>query len=86
MSMKQKFEAAVEKSKTLPPQPTPVQLDMYGLFKQATIGDVSGGRPGMLDVRGRAKWDAWDKRRGMEEDDAMEAYVKLVEKLGNFVL
>lgn len=86
MSLKQKFETAVEKSKALPSQPSNVQLDMYGLFKQATIGDCEGGRPGMLDVRGRAKWDAWDKRRGMEEDDAMEAYVKLVEKLGGFAL
>lgn len=84
--MKQKFETAVAKSKSLPPQPTNVQLEMYGLFKQATIGDVSGPRPGMLDPRGRAKFDAWDKVKGMEEEDAMEAYVKLVEKLGGFAL
>jgi carboxylesterase len=31
---------------------------MYALYKQATAGDVTGARPGMLDVRGRAKYEA----------------------------
>ena len=34
------------------------QLSMYSLFKQATEGDVSTPRPGMLDFTGRGKWDA----------------------------
>ena len=56
-------------------------LDLYALYKQATSGDVSGGRPGMLDVRGRAKYDAWGKRKGMTRDAAMEGYIALVTKL-----
>jgi len=79
--MKAEFEAAVTRSKSLPQQPTNVQLEMYGLYKQATQGDVSGSRPGMLDVRGRAKWDAWKKLEGVEADEAMSAYVALVDKL-----
>jgi diazepam-binding inhibitor (GABA receptor modulating acyl-CoA-binding protein) len=55
-------------------------LELYALYKQATSGDVSGSRPGMLDVRGRAKYDAWAKRKGMTKDAAMTAYVTLVEK------
>jgi len=57
---------------------TDVQLDLYGLFKQATVGDVSGSRPGMLDVRGRAKYDAWAKRKGLSKDAAMEQYIAIV--------
>jgi acyl-CoA-binding protein len=57
-----------------------VMLDLYALYKQAAFGDVSGDRPGMLDVRGRAKYDAWAKRKGMTKDAAMEAYVVLVGK------
>jgi acyl-CoA-binding protein len=56
-------------------------LELYALYKQATEGDVSGSRPGMLDVRGRAKYDAWAKRKGTSKDAAMETYCKLVDQL-----
>ncbi|MCC6621412.1 MAG: acyl-CoA-binding protein [Deltaproteobacteria bacterium] len=79
--MKEAFESAVARSKTLPSQPTNIQLEMYGLYKQATVGDVTGSRPGMLDVRGRAKWDAWKKLEGVDAEEAMGAYVALVDKL-----
>jgi acyl-CoA-binding protein len=57
-----------------------VMLDMYALYKQATTGDVSGSRPGMLDLRGRAKYDAWAKVKGTSKDDAMTKYIALVER------
>jgi acyl-CoA-binding protein len=50
------------------------------LFKQAPQGDATGSRPGMLDVRGRAKFDAWAKHKGKTKDAAMEAYIALVAK------
>ena len=56
-------------------------LELYALYKQATSGDVSGSRPGMMDLRGRAKYDAWAKRKGMTKDAAMQSYVALVDKL-----
>ena len=55
-------------------------LELYALYKQSTSGDVSGDRPGMLDLRGRAKYDAWAKRKGMTKDAAMKAYIDLVAK------
>ncbi|KAJ8353929.1 hypothetical protein SKAU_G00214960 [Synaphobranchus kaupii] len=30
-------------------------LDLYGLYKQATVGDINTDKPGMLDVKGKAK-------------------------------
>ncbi len=57
-----------------------VMLEMYALYKQATVGDVSGDRPGMMDLRGRAKYDAWTRRKGMTKDAAMTAYIALVAK------
>jgi acyl-CoA-binding protein len=57
-----------------------VMLALYALYKQATAGDVTGERPGMLDLRGRAKYDAWAGRKGMSRDAAMEAYVALAGK------
>jgi diazepam-binding inhibitor (GABA receptor modulator, acyl-CoA-binding protein) len=55
-------------------------LELYALFKQATSGDVSGSRPSMIDVRGRAKYDAWAKRKGMTKDAAKQAYIDVVAK------
>jgi len=45
------------------------------------VGDVTGKRPGMLDFKGRAKYDAWASRRGMSKQAAMDAYVQVVERL-----
>ena len=57
-----------------------VMLALYALYKQASTGDVTGSRPGMLDIRGRAKYDAWAKHKGMSKDAAMEAYINVVGK------
>jgi acyl-CoA-binding protein len=57
-----------------------VMLDLYALYKQATSGDAGGDRPGMLDVKGRAKYDAWARRKGLTKDAAMEQYIALVDR------
>ncbi len=54
---------------------------LYGLYKQATVGDVNVAQPYFFDVVGRAKWDAWNKRKGMSQDDAKKKYIKYVDKL-----
>lgn len=38
-------------------------------------------RPGMLDLKGKAKWDAWKSKEGMSQNDAKEGYIKFVDKL-----
>ncbi|XP_009270539.1 PREDICTED: acyl-CoA-binding protein [Aptenodytes forsteri] len=38
-------------------------------------------RPGMLDFKGKAKWDAWNALKGMSKEDAMKAYIAKVEEL-----
>jgi len=45
------------------------------------MGDVQGKRPGMLDVKGRAKYDAWAGRKGLGKEAAMQQYVELVGRL-----
>lgn len=56
-------------------------LQLYSLFKQATAGDVTGERPGMMDFINRAKFDSWEKLKGQTADQAMQAYVDLVKGL-----
>lgn len=38
-------------------------------------------RPGMLDFKGKAKWDAWESKKGMAKDAAMTSYVAKAEEL-----
>ncbi|CAD2220377.1 acyl-CoA binding protein [Angomonas deanei] len=52
-----------------------VKLKFYGLFKQATVGDVNIPKPWLMDQVGRAKWDSWDKLKGMNTVDAKRMYV-----------
>lgn len=42
-------------------------------------------RPGMLDLKGKAKWDAWNSKKGLSQDAAKEAYIKKVEELINSI-
>ena len=81
MELRETFESATERAKKLPNQPNDVLLELYGLFKQATAGDVSGEKPGMFDFKGVAKYDAWEGHRGMTSEKAMQAYIELVTRL-----
>ncbi|XP_022078295.1 acyl-CoA-binding protein [Acanthochromis polyacanthus] len=79
-----KFDAAANEVKQLKAKPTDDEmLQVYSLFKQASVGDVNTARPGMLDFTGKAKWDAWEKQKGKSKEDAMNEYINLVEELKN---
>jgi acyl-CoA-binding protein len=76
------FLDAQERVKKLTKRPANSELlDLYGLFKQATDGDVKGSRPGILDPKGRAKFDAWTSRKGLAQAEARTRYVALVAEL-----
>lgn len=81
MSLEQRFQETAARAKGLPNQGNTTLLELYGLFKQGSKGDATGSRPGMFDMVGRAKYDQWATLKGMSQEDAMEAYIALVEKL-----
>jgi diazepam-binding inhibitor (GABA receptor modulator, acyl-CoA-binding protein) len=82
MELQAQFESAVSRSKELPKRPSNEELlQMYGLFKQATDGDVSGDRPGGFDFKAIAKYDAWAELKGKPKDEAKKEYISLVERL-----
>ena len=83
MELKEQFEAAVAKSKTLKERPgNDVLLKLYSLYKQATDGDApENGDYGMFDFVGKAKHDAWLKYAGIQKEDAMQEYVSFVSQL-----
>ncbi|GAA3965976.1 acyl-CoA-binding protein [Allohahella marinimesophila] len=60
-----------------------LKLELYGLYKQATEGDVTGSRPGMMDFINRAKYDAWADLKGISKESAMQRYIDSIENLKN---
>jgi len=80
--MSAEFLKAAEDVKNLKQSPKDDELlVLYGLYKQATVGDVNTDRPGMLDFKGKAKWDAWSGRKGMTKEDAEKQYIDFVQKM-----
>ncbi|XP_072745266.1 acyl-CoA-binding protein homolog isoform X2 [Anoplolepis gracilipes] len=82
MSLDKQFEAAAAAIKTLTKRPTDEQLlELYALFKQATVGDNNTSKPGMLDLKGKAKWEAWNKKKGTLQEQAKQTYIDYANQL-----
>lgn len=82
MAVSEDFEQAQIDVKELAQRPTnDVLLQLYSLYKQGTQGDATGSRPGVFDLVGRAKYDAWKELAGTDPQDAQQRYVELVAKL-----
>jgi acyl-CoA-binding protein len=82
IDLQKRFESAVASSKNLSERPDNMTLlKIYGLYKQSTQSDNTDVKPSFTDMVARAKWDAWTKCQGMSQDEAMEAYISLIESL-----
>lgn len=78
----QRFNLAVANVEKLPEEPSnDVKLKLYALYKQATVGKCSASKPGVFDLVGRAKWDAWNALGDMPKEKAQDEYSSLVDKL-----
>lgn len=78
----QEFNDFAAKVKNLKTQPSNDQLlKLYGLYKQATVGNVNTARPGMFDLKGKAKWDAWKALENTSTEEARKQYIQLVQEL-----
>jgi acyl-CoA-binding protein len=81
-TLQEQFQAAQADVQRLSERPdNDTLLELYSFYKQATEGDVTGDKPGPFDFKARAKYDAWEARKGMSREVAMKAYVRLVEHL-----
>lgn len=84
MDLMEQFENATQDVKKLASKPSVENmLKLYAFYKQATAGDVNGKRPGMLNLAGRSKYDAWGKIKGMSAEEAKKSYINLVKTLEN---
>ena len=54
------------------------KLKLYGLYKQAIVGDCNTEKPEMLDFKGKAKWEAWNKVKGKDKEVSKQEYVDYI--------
>ena len=76
----QKYSEIVKTEKPIKDVDNNIKLKFYSLFKQTTVGNINTSRPGMFDISGKAKWDAWKSRENMEKEEAMSEYITLVKE------
>jgi diazepam-binding inhibitor (GABA receptor modulating acyl-CoA-binding protein) len=76
------FEQAQQDVQTLAAKPgNDVMLQLYALYKQGTLGDATGERPGGFNFVAAAKYDAWKAVAGQSQAEAQAGYVALVKQL-----
>jgi acyl-CoA-binding protein len=86
MDLNAQFQAAADQVNNLPgDQAAKHMTELYGLYKQATEGDVNM-QPGEVDASAadkasgpaglsQAQWDSWNQFKGVAEDEAKRRYV-----------
>ena len=78
----QEFQQAADQVKNLASRPSDQELlELYGLFKQASVGDCDQPKPGMFQLKEKAKHEAWESKKGMGKEEAKKAYISLSKKL-----
>ncbi len=76
------FTQASQDAQNLSQRPdNDTMLKLYSLYKQGSEGDVRGEKPGFFDFIGVAKYEAWEKLKGMSPDEAKQEYIDLVSNL-----
>ena len=76
------FIKASQEAQLLPKKPSNDELlQLYALYKQATEGDIKGEKPIGFDFKALAKYNAWEELKGLSQEDAQVAYIKLVDIL-----
>ncbi len=82
MTIQESFENAVKEANSLTERPSNEDLlSIYSLYKQATEGDNNTERPGGFDFKAAAKYNAWEKLKGMAKEEAMNKYIDLIARL-----
>ena len=62
-------------------QSVDVKLQIYSLGRQGRDGNCSESKPGMFDIKGKAKWEAWMILKGTSKEEAQKEFVKIVKKI-----
>jgi len=78
------FQKTVECIKTLSQDLSNEELlELYGLYKQATLGNNNTNKPSIFNYKGLKKWQSWTSFKDITSDMAKTKYILLVQKLVN---
>ncbi len=61
------FQSAVDRLKSVKSVDNSQKLKLYALYKQATVGKNTSKKPGLMDLVGKAKWEAWNELGEMSQ-------------------
>lgn len=83
----QQFMIATNAAQNLRITPTNKELlELYGWYKQATVGDINIPRPFVINIKDTAKWDAWNEKKGKDVYTSEVEYITflniLIKKYG----
>jgi diazepam-binding inhibitor (GABA receptor modulating acyl-CoA-binding protein) len=81
LKLEAEFTSACEEIKKAQSLDNETLLSLYGLYKQALEGDCNVSKPNFFDLKGTAKWDAWNENKSMDKATAMRRYVRKVNKI-----
>ncbi|ENN70457.1 acyl-CoA-binding protein homolog [Dendroctonus ponderosae] len=80
MGLSEDFEVAANKIRGFSKRPSDSDmLEVYALYKQATVGDTNTAKPSGAEAV--AKWNAWSSKKGVSSDQAKEQYIAKVAAL-----
>ena len=81
--LEEKFLKYSEKIKKATSLDNDTLLSLYGLYKQATVGECNIEEPYKIYYKEHAKYKAWINNKDMSKENSMKAYIKLVKKILN---
>ncbi|XP_021944602.1 enoyl-CoA delta isomerase 2 [Folsomia candida] len=77
----EQFQEAVKNLGSVKDADNSTKLKLYALYKQTTVGKNNTKKPGMLDIVGKAKWDAWNSLGDMTQGEAEKNYIDIVNEM-----
>lgn len=81
-NLEKKFSMSCMLIKTLVKPPSDEDLlYLYGMYKQATIGNCNVETPSIFNIKQSAKWEAWNKNKDIKKPVAMAFYIGKVDEI-----
>jgi len=81
-NLENKFDMSCMLVKTLVRPPSDKDLlYLYGMYKQATIGNCDTEEPSKFNMKNHAKWNAWNMNKDIEKSVAMAFYIAKVDEI-----
>ena len=77
----EEFEQAAEAVKAVTTVTDDDRLQLYGLFKQVTVGNINTTKPWAFEFVAAAKWNAWKSYENWSKEKAKLGYLFVVKKL-----